>query len=156
MQAVFSKDFKLKGTVKTMRSIDKGPSVNFAKKRNVVPSVSSKTEKRTKGGSNHKQLKVHRNTVPVLALDKFWTRCIMNMLHGTGWRKLEWQPIARLFLREFVLCGFVLWFIVSLGQEIQHDRLLLDRFGNPELLPDRLAQFYFMYNNRQRDKSPVL
>ena len=120
---------------------NEGTLEKLSKNTRVWSRISSKKQQLATGASTRKKAQVitkSRQREPVLALDMFWTRCIMDKLHGIGWRKQEWEPIWRLLIREFILGAFVLWFIVSLGQEIQHDRKLLDRFGNPEMIPDRL------------------
>ena len=138
-------------TVKEMGRNNEGKSASISKNSNRQLSPSRKKQKRKKP-SSPKKLRVStksRYGEPILALDMFWTRCLMDKLHGTGWRKEQSEPIWKLVLREVFLCAFVLWIIVSLGQEIQHDQLLLDRFGNPEMLPDRLIQRYCMSKEHQ-------
>ena len=121
-----------------------GAAVKVSKNKSVWTSVSGKkqTDK-----STHK--KVHASTKsrqppPALALDMFWTRCIMDKIHGIGWRKDETEPISKLLTREVLLAAFMLFFIASLGQEIRQDQLLLERFGNPDILPERFDRLDHM------------
>lgn len=116
-------------------------TVIIPKNKSVRTSKSTSKKKETDESSHKKAYASTKSLQPALALDMFCTRCIMDKIHGTGWRKEETKPISKLVIREILLAAFVLFFMASLGQEIRHDQLLLERFGNPDIVAERFVFF---------------